>query len=94
MNRPDLAPIRARFGAPVDLRSCHIATTGRYVIEGHVPAISIKKLLASKPDAVGVFVPGMPLGSPGMESPYKGQPYEVILLQKSGVREVFDRYEV
>ena len=93
VNRPDLTPIRADFGAPEDLRSCHFAIVGRYIVEGHVPAASIRKLLSEAPDAAGIFVPGMPLGSPGMEGPYGSQPYEVILLRKNGKREVFDRYD-
>lgn len=93
IDRPDLTPMRARFGAPEDLRSCHFAIIGRYIVEGHVPAASINKLLSDAPDAVGIFVPGMPLGSPGMEGPYGSQPYDVILLRENGDREVFDRYE-
>lgn len=93
VDQPDLTPIRARLGAPDDLRSCHLAIIGRYIVEGHVPADSINMLLSAAPDAVGVFVPGMPLGSPGMEGPYGSQPYDVILLRKNGKREVFDRYE-
>ncbi len=85
--------MRARVGAPEDLRSCHFAIIGRYIVEGHVPAASINKLLSDAPDAVGIFVPGMPLGSPGMEGPFGSQPYDVILLRKNGDREVFDRYE-
>lgn len=93
VDRPDLTPIRARFGAPEDLRSCHFAIIGRYIVEGHVPAASINKLLSEAPDAAGIFVPGMPLGSPGMEGPHDSQPYDVILLRKNGKREVFDRYD-
>ncbi|HBK90995.1 MAG TPA: hypothetical protein DDZ68_04925 [Parvularcula sp.] len=93
VDRPDLTPIRARFGAPEDLRSCHLAIIGRYIVEGHVPAASINKLLSEAPDASGIFVPGMPPGSPGMEGPHDSQPYDVILLRKNGKREVFDRYD-
>ncbi len=88
----DLSPVRKKYGAPIELVSCHIAVADGYVVEGHVPAEAIKKLLAERPDAVGIFAPGMPLGSPGMESPYGAQPYDVILLRNDGVQEKFARY--
>jgi hypothetical protein len=92
INQRDLTETREKLGAPADLVSCHIAVADGYVIEGHVPADAIKKLLAERPDAVGIFVPGMPLGSPGMEGPYGTQPYDVILLRRDGSREVFASY--
>ncbi|HRN84558.1 MAG TPA: DUF411 domain-containing protein [Hyphomicrobium sp.] len=75
---PRMAAIKARLGVPRSLASCHTAEIGGYVIEGHVPADAIKRLLAEKPEARGLAVPGMPIGSPGMEG---GTPetYEVIL---------------
>jgi len=72
-------------------QSCHTARVGSYVIEGHVPAEDIKRLLAEKPDATGLTVPGMPQGSPGMESP-RPEHYEVLLLKKDGSTEVFARH--
>lgn len=92
VNLDDLSPIRKQLGAPADLASCHIATIGGYVVEGHVPADAIKTLLNERPDAVGVFVPGMPLGSPGMESRYPAQAFDVILLKKDQSRMVFRSY--
>ncbi len=92
VNQNDLTNIRKQFGAPNDLDSCHIAQIDGYIVEGHIPADAIKKLIAEKPDAVGIFVPGMPLGSPGMESPHGSQPYDVILLRRDGGREVFASY--
>lgn len=90
--RNDLSPIREKLGAPPELASCHIAVIDGYVVEGHVPADAIKRLLAERPDAVGIFAPGMPLGSPGMESPYGSDPFDVILLRRSGGRAVFASY--
>ncbi|MFN3567016.1 MAG: DUF411 domain-containing protein, partial [Burkholderiaceae bacterium] len=70
---PDTRSMRARFGMPSKFASCHTALVGGYVIEGHVPAREIKRLLRDKPDALGLAVPGMPVGSPGMDGPeYRG----------------------
>ncbi|MBS7349577.1 MAG: DUF411 domain-containing protein [Comamonas sp.] len=77
------APTRARLGLPAELGSCHTAVVKGYVIEGHVPAQDIRKLLAQKPQALGLTVPGMPIGSPGMDGPeYDGRKdaYEVLLV--------------
>lgn len=86
----ELTAIKARLGVPDALRSCHTAQLDNYVIEGHVPAHAIKRLLTEKPDAMGLAVPGMPIGSPGMEG---GAPetYEVVLFGKTGERP-FGRY--
>ena len=73
-DRHDLRPIKAKYGVPDDLQSCHTGVIDGYVIEGHVPADVIAKLLQDKPTVAGIAVPGMPIGSPGMESP--GQPPE------------------
>lgn len=88
----DLTPVRKKLNAPDDLMSCHIAQIEGYAVEGHVPADAIKKLIAEKPDAVGIFVPGMPQGSPGMESRYGSQAFDVILLRRDGERKVFASY--
>ena len=81
--RNDMAAYKASLGITSALESCHTGMIDGYVIEGHVPAEAIKRLLAQKPDAIGLSVPGMPIGSPGMEG---GTPevYEVILFSKSG----------
>ncbi|HXG54751.1 MAG TPA: DUF411 domain-containing protein [Vicinamibacterales bacterium] len=84
----DKAPGRDRV--PADLRSCHIATAGRYVVEGHVPADVIKDLLRRNPAVEGIAVPGMPAGSPGMESATP-QPYDVVAFDKAGRRTTFAR---
>lgn len=91
-NVDSLAPIKKRFGVPAPLHSCHTAVTGDYVIEGHVPADLIRRLLRERPAVAGLAVPGMPVGSPGMEAP--GRPaerYEVLAFEKSGRTTVFAR---
>ena len=82
----DTAPDRDRV--PTDLRSCHMALVRGYVVEGHVPADVIKELLRKKPAVVGIAVPGMPAGSPGMESP-NPIPYSIIAWNRTGKRSVF-----
>jgi len=77
---------RAELGMPENLGSCHTALVDGYVIEGHIPAEDIRKLLEEKPEAIGLAVPGMPLGSPGMDGPvYEGRkdPYDVLLVSKN-----------
>jgi hypothetical protein len=86
----DISAIKTKLGVPSDLGSCHTAVAGSYVIEGHVPAADIQKLLATKPKVAGVAVPGMPVGSPGMEVPgRKADKYDVIAFAKDGKRSVF-----
>ncbi len=75
-------PIKARFGVPEPLQSCHTAIVDGYVIEGHVPAADIARLLAERPEARGLSVPGMPAGSPGMGQ--GGDPWQVILFGDAG----------
>ena len=88
----DTTAARKRLGMPDKFGSCHTATVGGYVLEGHVPAVEVKKLLALKPAAVGLAVPGMPPGSPGMEVGTRQDPYEVFLIDKSGHETVFASY--
>lgn len=86
---------RASLGMPQKFGSCHTARVGGYVIEGHVPAADILRLLREKPQALGLSVPGMPVGSPGMDGPeYQGRKdrYEVLLVQKDGTSRVFQTY--
>ena len=86
----NLDPIKTRLGVPVGKGSCHTAEVGGYFVEGHVPAADVKRLLAERPDAKGLVVPGMPLGSPGMEMP--GAPsgrYTVELVQNDGTTTSF-----
>lgn len=86
---------RKRLGMPEVLGSCHTATVGGYVIEGHVPAAVIHRLLKERPVALGLSVPGMPIGSPGMDGPeYKGRKdaYDVLLVHKDGSSKSFQHY--
>jgi hypothetical protein len=83
---------RARLGIPRALGSCHTAEVGGYAIEGHVPAADIKRLLAEKPNAIGLAVPGMPVGSPGMEDGDRRDPYDVLLVAKGGGTRVFQSH--
>ena len=89
--REDLSPVKERLGVPVALRSCHTAVIDGYVIEGHVPADQVKRLLAERPAIVGLAVPGMPIGSPGMEYGDMKDPYAVILFSPTG-RSVFSKH--
>jgi len=92
---PDTRPVRARFGLPDKFGSCHTAAVGGYVVEGHVPAADIKRLLSERPSALALAVPGMPVGSPGMDGPeYKGQkdPYDVLLVDARGNSRVWASY--
>lgn len=84
--------VKQRLGVPADLPACHTATIGDYVIEGHVPAADVRKLLEQQPDARGLSVPGMPLGSPGMEHNGQRQAYDVVLFDESGAVSVFTHY--
>jgi hypothetical protein len=87
----DLEPFKARHGVTADLASCHTALIGGYVIEGHVPAADVARLLKERPEATGLAVPGMPVGSPGMEINGEADPYEVVLFGPV-TRETFARY--
>ena len=88
---PDQPAISARMGVPAELRGCHTATIGGYVIEGHVPAADIRRLLAERPKAIGLAVPGMPMGSPGMEQGGRTEPYVTVLFDQASGR-VFARH--
>lgn len=89
-NRGDLSPIKAEYGVPRKLQSCHTAKVGGYLVEGHVPADLVQRMLNEKPDIKGLAVPGMPMGSPGMEGPYKDE-YDVIAMGKDGRTKVYAR---
>jgi hypothetical protein len=89
----DMGPIKNQYHIPSELQSCHTAIVDGYVIEGHVPVSDIHRLLAEKPEAVGLAVAGMPIGSPGMEAEDAPmQPYEVILFMADGSREIYADY--
>jgi hypothetical protein len=84
--------IKRQAGIGEDLAACHTGKIDAYVIEGHVPAADIKRLLAEEPDAIGLAVPGMPVGSPGMEQDGTTEPYDVLLIKKDGTTDVFARH--
>ncbi|MCZ4312842.1 DUF411 domain-containing protein [Comamonadaceae bacterium G21597-S1] len=89
------AAARARLGVAEQWGSCHTASVGGYAIEGHVPAGDIHRLLKERPQAIGLSVPGMPVGSPGMDAPAYGgrqDPFDVLLLQHGGQARVFRSY--
>ena len=89
-DRTDMDALKNSLGVPADLRSCHTAVAGTYLIEGHVPAADVKRLLMLKPkDVLGLAVPGMPSGSPGMETPGKSDRYDVIAFSARGKTRVF-----
>jgi hypothetical protein len=88
----DTAVARRKYGLPDKFGSCHTAVVGSYVVEGHVPAGDIKKLLVMKPVALGLAVPGMPVGSPGMEMGSRKDAYQVLLVDKQGRERVFSSY--
>lgn len=87
--------VRQRLGMPARLGSCHTASVGGYAIEGHVPAREIQRLLKDRPAAIGLAVPAMPIGSPGMDGPAYGQrkdPFDVLLVAKDGSTTTYQRY--
>ena len=87
----DTSATRRKLGIPDRVGSCHTATVGGYAIEGHVPAADVKRLLFEKSKAIGLAVPSMPPGSPGMESP-NPVPYETLLVKSDGSTQVFARH--
>lgn len=91
-NVEDTGVHRARLGMPDRFGSCHTGVVAGYAVEGHVPAADIRKLLASRQQAVGLAVPGMPVGSPGMEMGGRRDAYEVLLVRADGGASVFSRY--
>ena len=89
-DRDDMTVLKDSLGIPVALRACHTAVAGRYLIEGHVPAADVKRLLASAPRKVlGLAVPDMPSGSPGMEMNGRSQHFDVIAFEQAGQSRVF-----
>ena len=92
VNDEVLRSIKSQLTIPVDLSSCHTATIGSYFIEGHVPAEDIRRLLIETPKAIGLSVPGMPIGSPGMEMGSNKEPFETLLVFENGETEVFNSH--
>ncbi len=93
VEHPQLNRIKLDAGVPFGAASCHTAFVGSYVVEGHVPAVDIRRMLEEQPDGLGLAVPGMPIGSPGME--IEGRPaqaYDVLLLRGDGRADVFSHH--
>ena len=88
-----LADVKDSLGVPSDLSSCHTGTVEGYVVEGHVPAEQVRRMLAERPDARGLAVPGMPIGSPGMEQGDLRQPYDVLVIDEGGEAAVYEHIE-
>ncbi len=89
MTQEALYGLKRGFGISPDYASCHTAVIDGYVVEGHVPADDVKRLLIERPSALGLAVPGMPIGSPGMEMGNEREPYDTLLIYASGEARVF-----
>ncbi len=89
----DVQAIKDKYGVPENMASCHTALVNGYVVEGHVPASDIKKLLNLKPAVIGISVPGMPSGTPGMEMGGRKDAYQVVSFDKEKKYQVFSSYE-
>lgn len=87
-----LNAVAAEQGVTDDLRSCHTAKIEGYTVEGHVPAADIQKLLKERPKVTGLSVPGMPIGSPGMEQGGMKEPYDTVAFTRGGAKTVFVRH--
>ena len=88
-DRDDMAAVKDSLGLPSDLASCHTGVVDGYVVEGHVPAEHVARLLDERPEALGLSVPGMPIGSPGMEMGDRRDPYDVLVVDRAGEAAVF-----
>jgi hypothetical protein len=88
----DMATVKREHGVPGHLQSCHTALVDGYLVEGHVPAADMKRLLTERPEVAGISVPGMPVGSPGMEQGDEREPYSVFAFQKDGSYGVFQSH--
>ncbi|MCD2449008.1 DUF411 domain-containing protein [Methylicorpusculum oleiharenae] len=89
----DMDQVKAKLGVPKQLASCHTAVIDGYVVEGHVPAADIEKMLKDKPRIAGISVPGMPMGTPGMEMGGRKDPYQVISFDKDNNQQIYNSYE-
>lgn len=89
---PDLVARHKSLGVPEALTGCHVSQIGRYIVEGHVPVEDILRLLHEQPDATGLAVPGMPLGSPGMETDAEPEKYAVLIFNRDGTSKVYSQH--
>ena len=87
-----MGQVKGEAGVPQALGSCHTARVGGYVVEGHVPAADVRRMLTEKPAIAGISAPGMPMGSPGMEGPYPAERYDVVSFDAQGRRAVFSKH--
>ncbi len=92
LNSRDMSAVKRQMGITRDIQSCHTGEIDGYFIEGHVPASDIKRLLKEKPKAAGLTVPGMPMGSPGMEG-HRKDAYSVLLISEDGKQQVFSKHQ-
>jgi hypothetical protein len=88
---PSVTPVKDKSNVPAALRSCHTALVGGYVVEGHVPVETVQRMLREKPKVAGIAVPGMPVGSPGMEMGDRKDPYEVVSFPADGKTSVYEK---
>ena len=93
VDRDDMGAVKDSLGVPSHLSSCHTGVIGDYVVEGHVPAEHVARMLEEAPDAEGLAVPGMPVGSPGMEMGDRRDPYDVVVFDEAGDGAVFAHVE-
>ena len=89
----EIEKIKQQYNLPAGLESCHTSIADGYVIEGHIPALEVKRLLTEKPDVAGIAVPGMPLGTPGMEAGDIKEPFQVLAFNQKGEIQVFQEYQ-
>jgi hypothetical protein len=87
----DIDLVKKTYGVPPALASCHTSLVGGYIVEGHVPAEAVSRLLRERPAIAGITVPGMPVGSPGMEMPGRRDPYSIMSFDKTGKYTVYER---
>jgi hypothetical protein len=92
VSQDSLLEVATLAGIPAQLGSCHTAQVGGYVVEGHVPAEDVRRLLRDRPAVLGLAVPGMPIGSPGMEQGNRREPYQVLAIGRDGRTSVFARH--
>lgn len=88
----EMGKVKREAGLPAELGSCHTAKVGGYIVEGHVPAADVRRMLDERPKVAGISAPGMPLGSPGMEGPYEAERYEVVSFDRQGKVEIYARH--
>jgi hypothetical protein len=86
----DIEAVKKTYGVPLELAACHTSLVGGYVVEGHVPADAVARLVRERPKIAGIAVAGMPIGSPGMEQGNVKQPYNVVAFDKRGAKTIFD----